>query len=450
MNGWERAMEFFEVVYNVSFVMQLATLAVSLMVVFYPFQKTRRSWLIAAAHFAALFAATTLINWALFALSTVWRWLHGINFLLSWLFVVGGYTALYRRNLTGSVIMSCTLYVLIIAIGDFSRDFARLINGTSSPITSIVWYFVIVGLSFVLRFFPLNRYDNIPVIAGILMALNAVCLSALVYVATVIDVAGLGATTGPNAYYLVSCFLFCIISVSSYLLTYFNCQKNKETSELLLTRKLREADKQTLAVSRQAIAEMHALRHDIKNEFSVMRIMLQEKRYDDLNNYFASMTDSFFRRNGSAFIDCGNQLINSVINMEMLKANSYGIQLVTRIKVPPELPFEDSDLCRMIVNLLDNAMEAIVRAKNKAYLVDCKIMKQRDFLYIGVQNEVRDGLDKKKLLKFETEKENSSKHGFGHRIVRRLAQKYNGYASFTIENSQFLAEIMLDCSSGQE
>ena len=66
------------------------------------------------------------------------------------------------------------------------------------------------------------------------------------------------------------------------------------------------------------------------------------------------------------------------------------IELVTKIKVPETLPFEDSDLCRIIVNLLDNAMEAVVRAKNKAFLVDLKIMKQHNYLYIGVQNELRD------------------------------------------------------------
>ena len=49
-------------------------------------------------------------------------------------------------------------------------------------------------------------------------------------------------------------------------------------------------------------------------------------------------------------------------------------------------------------------------------------------------------------MAFETEKEDSANHGFGHRIIRRIAKKYNGYANYTIENNQFIAEVMLDCS----
>ena len=194
---------------------------------------------------------------------------------------------------------------------------------------------------------------------------------------------------------------------------------------------------------------MHAIRHDIKNQLNVMKIMLAEGRYLDLDKYLSSVTDSFLLTSGSSFIDCGNPLINSVINMEVLKANNFGIELVTKIKVPETLPFEDSDLCRIIVNLLDNAMEAVVRARNKAFLVDCKIMKQHNYLYIGVQNELRDGIDPKKLMAFETEKEDSANHGFGHRIIRRIAKKYNGCTNYTIENNQFIAEVMLDCSDRQ-
>lgn len=438
-------MEFFQIVYNYTFVIQLLSLDLSLLIAFYPFKKTVRSYLFALLHLAVLFAFGTLLNWGLFELTMVADGFMGINFLLAWLVIIALYTALNRKNLVGCAIMGATLYVIVIAIGDFGRDFTRAILGANASFVTVCWYFVVIACSAVIRRFSLKKYDNIPLTSGILMGLNAVCLSALVYIHTILDVH----ITEIDVYYLASCLIAFIIAMSSYLLTYAHSEKSKEATELQVAAKLLEADKSTLIVSQQAIAEMHAIRHDIKNEFSVMKLMLAEGRYLDLDKYLGSMTDSFLLTTASSFIDCGNPLINSVINMEVLKANNYGIELVTKIKVPETLPFEDSDLCRIIVNLLDNAMEAVVRAKNKAFLVDVKIMKQHNYLYIGVQNELRDGVDPKKLMAFETEKEDSANHGFGHRIIRRIAKKYNGYANYTIENNQFIAEVMLDCSGRQ-
>ena len=75
--------------------------------------------------------------------------------------------------------------------------------------------------------------------------------------------------------------------------------------------------------------------------------------------------------------------------MEILKATSYGVSLITKINVPEKMPFEPSDLCRIIVNLIDNAIEGILRTESRDFIVDVKMGKRSDYLYICVQNEIR-------------------------------------------------------------
>ena len=221
-------------------------------------------------------------------------------------------------------------------------------------------------------------------------------------------------------------------------------------TELQVNNKLLEADKQMLIISEQAISEMRAMRHDIKNQYKVMELMLGEGKYDELKKYFASMNDSFYTETGNSFIDCGNTLINSVINMEILKANKFGIQLSTKINVPAELPFERSDICRILVNLLDNAIEAVLRAENKDYLISCRIGCRAEHLYICVQNRIRDDCDKETLLLMDTEKDDAANHGFGHRIVKRIVEKYNGAVNYFIDDNQFVAEVMLEFSDSAQ
>ena len=118
-------MEFFKIVYNDTFVIQLLSLDLSLVIAFYPLEKTVKSYLFAHLHLAGLFAFSTLLNWGLFELTMVMDGFSGINFLLAWLVIIALYTALNRKNLVGCAIMGATLYVIVIAIGDFGRDFTR-------------------------------------------------------------------------------------------------------------------------------------------------------------------------------------------------------------------------------------------------------------------------------------------------------------------------------------
>ena len=225
---------------------------------------------------------------------------------------------------------------------------------------------------------------------------------------------------------------------------YYHCKIRKEKTILEVQNKLLEADKKMLIITEQAIEEMRSLRHDMKNQNKVMQLMLEEGRYDDLKEYFSSMEKSYTHSTFSGFVDCGNQLINSVVNMEILKANSYGISLVSKINVPKFLPFEPSDLCRVLVNLLDNAIEGILRAKSRDYLVDLKIGRRMDYLYISVQNEICEDADRESLLKMNTVKDDAVNHGYGHKIVKRIVEKYNGYVRYTILENEFMAEVMLE------
>ena len=152
----------------------------------------------------------------------------------------------------------------------------------------------------------------------------------------------------------------------------------------------------------------------------------------------------FIHNNKFDFIDCGNSVINSVINMEILKAKRNDIEIIANINVPNELPFETSDISRILVNLIDNSIEGLMRIDENEKHVDCSILTHGEYLYIGVQNKINSDAKPEKLLRMNTEKGDQLHHGFGHRIVKKIANKYNGHVNYSIEDSTFFAEVMLD------
>ncbi len=438
--------DFFKIVYDEVFIVQLLAVSFSIVWIFYDWQKTKRSIAIGIGHVAGIYAIGTILNWLFFALSSVWRAVAGIHFHIAWFITILLYLGLFDRTyVTSRIIMGATLFITVVSTADLGHELAgrlgRLFPRGYFDFICFLTDALMVAFSFIIRKYTLKFYSDIPLISVILIMVNTLVSIILIISKTVMKMAeGLMF----DSYYCIVLSGIYIISVIGYLMIYFHCNVRKEKTALEVQNKLLEADKQMLIVSEQAIEEMRSLRHDMKNQHKVMGIMLEEGRYEELKEYFRSMEVKFNISCSSEFIDCGNSLVNSIINMEILKATSYGVKLISKINVPPELPFESSDLCRVIVNLIDNAIEGVMRTDSRDYLVDVKIGKRTGYLYICVQNEIRDDIDRENLLKMNTVKDDAVNHGFGHKIVKKIVEKYNGCVNYTVSENEFIAEAMLD------
>lgn len=438
--------DFFKIIYDGVFAIQLLAVSFSIVWVFYPWQKEKKNIIIGVAHILGTFAVGTVLNWLLFALSTVLRGVAGIHFHIAWFLTILLYLGLFDRTyVTSRLIMGATIFITVIATADLGMEISLCIRDANPDIythfTSYLADLMMVAFSILVSKFTLKHYSDIPKISVILIMVNTVACTSLIAVKTLLKLQN---SLAGDIYYCLVLVGIYIISVTGYLMIYYHCKVRKEKTALEVQNRLLEADKQMLMVSEQAIEEMRALRHDMKNQHKVMGIMLKEGRYDELKEYFRSMEGKFDISYLSEFIDCGNSLVNSIINMEILKATSYGVKLISKISVPSELPFESSDLCRVIVNLIDNAIEGVMRTDSRDYLIDVKIGKRTDYLYICVQNEIRDDIDRENLLKMNTVKDDAVNHGFGHKIVKKIVEKYNGCVNYTISENEFIAEAMLD------
>ena len=66
-----------------------------------------------------------------------------------------------------------------------------------------------------------------------------------------------------------------------------------------------------------------------------------------------------------------------------------------------------------------------------------------------MQNAVGEGIEKERLLKFDTWKPDYKNHDYGHKIVKKIVEKYNGHCNYTVEDGVFIAEAMLELKMGE-
>jgi sensor histidine kinase regulating citrate/malate metabolism len=180
-------------------------------------------------------------------------------------------------------------------------------------------------------------------------------------------------------------------------------------------------------------------------------MLIQTGRQEDALTYLEEMSENMPEQLN--LVDCGNRDMNTILNMEFSKAKRAGISFFYQLVVPPVLPFAISDLCSVVANLMDNAVEECARRKQAGKIpaeLRVEIYPHKSYLFIMCSNDT----DRKKLERcgrgIRTTKDDTLLHGYGTRIVAKVAEKYNGWAEYSLEDGKFVAKVILDMKAGEE
>lgn len=185
---------------------------------------------------------------------------------------------------------------------------------------------------------------------------------------------------------------------------------------------------------------MRGWRHDYHNHIQTMKAYLQMNKIEELEQYLNNLDKDL--TTVDTVIKTGNVMVDAILNSKISLAKSKDINVNAKAIVPKELKILEIDLCVIIGNLLDNAIEACMKLDNPSdrfIRVYVDIFKEQ--LYISVQNS--NGGKIKKIGKiYHTTKESNS-HGFGLIRVDNIVNKYNGYINRQNEEGVFATEVML-------
>lgn len=193
---------------------------------------------------------------------------------------------------------------------------------------------------------------------------------------------------------------------------------------------------------------MRGWRHDYHNHIQAMKALnLQARNVSSDNPYLQQIEDYLNNLNQDlttvdTVLKTGNIMVDAILNSKLSLIKSKGISVNAKAAVPAVLRISEVDLCAMIGNLLDNAMEACMRQpedSDKYIRIFLGTMKGQ--LYLSVYNST--GSDIRKSGKHYLSSKNSPSHGFGLMRVDRIADKYGGYVNRQNEEGVFATEVML-------
>lgn len=172
---------------------------------------------------------------------------------------------------------------------------------------------------------------------------------------------------------------------------------------------------------RREQAQVRTLRHDLRNHLTVVRGLLEQGETARALGYLEEIAGSPALQGTRRL--CENEAANVVLTSKAEAMRSQGVEGDFSVALPPDLPVADADLCALLGNALDNAMEAAAQASDKRVTVRARA--DKGLLMLRVENALAGPLTPAPGG-FATTKADKAAHGFGLAGMREIAQRYGG------------------------
>ncbi|MBQ2953414.1 MAG: sensor histidine kinase [Clostridia bacterium] len=257
----------------------------------------------------------------------------------------------------------------------------------------------------------------------------------------------------PGSYNRFVCAVLWLINLLAYYMFYVISRITKENVSLLTMRHKAEMELEKYQVTKMNFDELRLIRHEIKNHQFYMKALLEEGKIDQLAEYLerTSMAESGFLKE----FDCGNYTLNVILNHSIGAARISGVEMQTEVLVPNQLPFPEEELCSLLCNLLDNAIEAAASSNASKPEVFIRIQPRQDYLFIKLVNSVNDRVTPQRRLSLRTTKANRELHGFGTQIIKRIVDSHNGSIKYSMDKTStgehsFVTDVMLELPKEDE
>lgn len=406
--------------------------------------------------FAVKLGCTVVMTSAVVVLDTVISFFSFITLIIS--SILPPFTAkLFCKGKTTDFIAVSMIYYLIVTVGgmlvSYIIDMLVIPNFTIHIMSFSGWernlYFVVSKLLLILYYIAFVRIFHRKLHGFFGKIFGAVILFCLWYhfmIAVLLDSVQNHNTTALDHTILMILLFMVIALIAALVFTGWYCI----VRERKIKEKMSEYQKSILENNYLRLNRMYkgAARgmHDYKNHMLVIRELLANKSCDEAEVYVNTLCENLKKEN-FAQTYTGVEIVDAVLNVKQNEGINYGIKTDIRASYPHNSGIVSVDICTILGNLLDNAIEACakVEPKEKRH-IGVRISYTENIVMIKIENTV----DENPFLKevpLETTKKDRQSHGLGISIVRKAAEKYHGDLKQICENGVFVSKVILYSNS---
>ncbi len=185
--------------------------------------------------------------------------------------------------------------------------------------------------------------------------------------------------------------------------------------------------------------QMRGWRHDYRGHIQAMKALAAAGDMEGLKGYLDQLDTDLNRVD--TVLRTGNPMADAILNSKISLAHSRGITVKADAHIPVGLTMSEIDLCCILGNLFDNAIEASMALPEPERLIRVYMEMKGTQLYISFTNFTAGGKLKKTGRLFQSTKGDG--HGFGLVRIDKIISRLDGYLSRNSEDGAFTTEILI-------
>ena len=185
--------------------------------------------------------------------------------------------------------------------------------------------------------------------------------------------------------------------------------------------------------------QMRGWRHDYRNHIQTMKAYASVGNWEALSHYLDLLDEDL--TTVDTVVKTGNPMTDAILNSKISLAKSKNIQVIADAHIPVKLKSSEIDLCCIIGNLFDNAIDASLKLPEEQRLIRIYMDIKNTQLYISFTNFTAGKKMKKEGNLFPSAK--GEGHGFGLARIDAIVERQEGYISRNSEDGAFTTEILL-------
>ena len=236
---------------------------------------------------------------------------------------------------------------------------------------------------------------------------------------------------------IYSIFLMLKLAIKNILLS----RQNKELQSFM------QMQKQQYDYQLQQSVAIRRFKHDMVNHIGALRELLHQKKAEAAKEYIDTIwniQDEFYVK-----IHTGDSFLDVIMNYYLYLAAKENIEFIVLGKLNEKMHLEMFDITTLMGNILQNAIEAAIKAA--APRIQVELVEHKKEFFMIVTNSVFEKVNIKRNF-FMTSKRDKINHGFGLKNMIMIVKKYHGeyYMESVEENGEALFKISIDIPKAED
>lgn len=229
---------------------------------------------------------------------------------------------------------------------------------------------------------------------------------------------------------LMSLMLSVIIMIFYCVVT--SNREYKKVNEM--NRMYLDAQKNHYERMKQIETDTRKFRHDIVNHINILQGLIMDRKYELAEEYLGEINVNMNKI--QPIIRTGSDIVDAIVHEKYEKARENQIHFELTGVFPDKLLISNYDICTILANALDNAIEACQKVEGNRY-IRIEIRSHQAMLHMIICNSMQG------VVSLATTKRNKQYHGYGLNNLKECVERNQGQVEIRHADREFVLDIIV-------